>query len=116
MKRCSLKTAMDAGLECSRGPSAVLGCSEILSERAPDPEPSGDAALREVNRARLARSCKWLMPKYCSTIYRILESELIASIAFLGSRPRKREKVEWSCAGWLKAMHRKVLKESRSLI
>jgi hypothetical protein len=33
-----------------------------------------------------------------------------------GNRPRKREKVEWSGAGWLKARPRKVLKESWSLI
>ena len=26
-----------------------------------------------VNRARLALSCKWFNPKYCSTIYRFLE-------------------------------------------
>jgi hypothetical protein len=110
---------MDAGFEYSRGPSAGSVFTEMLSERAPDPEPSGYAALRDrifiplatlkaacrnqvlnlfltmvVNLARLARSCRWLMPKYCSTMYRILEMALLrrisesvslAVVEFLGS-------------------------------
>jgi len=35
-------------------------------------------------------------------------------MAALGRRLRKREKVEWSGAAWLKESPRKVLKESRS--
>jgi hypothetical protein len=36
-------------------------------------------------------------------------------MACLGRRLRKREKVEWSGAGWLKESPRKVLKDSRSV-
>jgi hypothetical protein len=88
LKRYSLKAAMDAGFECSRGPNACPVCSEILSERTDDPEPPGytvtldrifmplatlKAACRNqasnlflmmvVNLASWARSCRWLMPK-----------------------------------------------------
>ena len=36
-----------------------------------------------VNLAWFARSCRWLMPKYCSTIYRSLEIFLLRSISYL---------------------------------
>ena len=44
MKRYSLKAAMDAGFECSSGPSAGHVCSEKPPERAADPEPPGYTA------------------------------------------------------------------------
>ena len=106
LKKYNLKTAMDAGFECSRGPSAGPVSSEMLPEQAPDPEPRGytatldrifmplatlKAACRNqasnlflmmvVNLARWARSCRWLMPKYCSTMYRILEMALLRRIS-----------------------------------
>jgi hypothetical protein len=40
LKRYSLKTEIDAGFECSKGPSAGPVCSEMLPERASDPESS----------------------------------------------------------------------------
>jgi hypothetical protein len=47
LKRYNLKPAMDAGFECSKGLIAGFRRSEVLPERAPDPEPSGYAALRD---------------------------------------------------------------------
>ena len=35
-----------------------------------------------VNRTRLALSCKWLSPKYCSTIYRFLEICLLRCFSY----------------------------------
>jgi len=35
-----------------------------------------------VNLARLASSCKWLRPKYCSTMYRFFEIFLFLSISY----------------------------------
>lgn len=35
-----------------------------------------------VNLARYAWLCKWLNPKYCSTIYRILEMALLRAVSY----------------------------------
>jgi hypothetical protein len=90
-----------------KGPITGPERSEILPEWAPHPEPPGytvtldrifmplatlKAACRNqvsnlflvmvVDLARWARSCRWLMPKYCSTMYRILEMALLRRISY----------------------------------
>jgi hypothetical protein len=97
----------DTPLSAPRTSSEALGSSGFAPEWALIPEPPGytvildkifiplatlKAACRNqvsnlfltmvVNLARLARSCRWLMPKYCSTIYRILEMALLRWISY----------------------------------